>query len=195
MENTSQKEINRCGWCGTDPLYQRYHDTEWGKPVNDDRILFEFLILESAQAGLSWITILRKRPHYKKAFSAFDPHQVAQYNETDLARLLEDKGIVRNRLKIQSAISNARTFLEIQKTFGSFQHYLYAFLPDNKPITNHYESLEDVPAQTPLSNRIAKDLKKKGMTFLVRQPVMHSCKPSAWSTIIWSLAVFGRTIN
>lgn len=165
MENTPQKEISRCGWCGTDPLYQKYHDTEWGKPVKDDRVLFEFLILESAQAGLSWITILRKRPHYKAAFSAFDPLQVAQYNETDLQRLLQDKGIVRNRLKIQSAISNAKIFLEIQKNFGSFRQYLYSFLPGNKPIENRYESLSEVPAQTPLSNQIAKDLKKRGMKF------------------------------
>lgn len=161
MEKKPQTEIIRCGWCGTDPLYQQYHDKEWGKPVTDDRILFEFLILESAQAGLSWITILRKRAEYRKAFSAFDPRRVAQYDENDVARLLENKGIVRNRLKIQSAISNAQVFLAIQEAFGSFHHYLYRFLPDNKPIVNRPEALADTPSQTPLSIRIAKDLKKK----------------------------------
>lgn len=170
MEIKPQNQITRCGWCGTDPVYQKYHDTEWGKPVTNDRILFEFLILESAQAGLSWITILRKRSAYRKAFSNFDPHLVAQYRAADRQRLLEDKGIVRNRLKIDSAISNAQVFLAIQKEWGSFYRYLYAFLspdsePGSSPIRNHYERLDQIPAYTPLSQRIAKDLKKRGMKF------------------------------
>ena len=128
------QNIVRCAWCGIDPLYVKYHDEEWGKPVYDDQTLFEFLILESAQAGLSWITILRKRENYRKAFANFDVLKVAAFNQEDVERLLQDEGIIRNRLKVNAAISNAQLFLEIQKEFGSFSNYIWGFLPDKKPI-------------------------------------------------------------
>lgn len=155
----------RCGWCGTDPLYVKYHDEEWGKPVYDDRSLFEFLILEGAQAGLSWITILRRREGYRKAFAGFDPEKVALFTEADVERLMQDTGIIRNRLKIQSTIRNAQIFLELQKEFGSFSDYMWGFLPDKKPIVNHWKSLKEIPPRTELSDKIAKDLKKRGVKF------------------------------
>lgn len=161
----SKNEIVRCGWCGTDELYQSYHDYEWGKPVTDDNILFEFLILESAQAGLSWITILRKREGYRKAFSDFNYKKIAKYTDQDVERLLEDPGIIRNKLKITSTINNAKIFMEIQKEFGSFYNYLYSFLPQQKPIINTVPALDAVPATTELSDRISKDLKKRGIKF------------------------------
>ncbi|WP_316834022.1 DNA-3-methyladenine glycosylase I [Pedobacter nutrimenti] len=159
------KEIIRCGWCGTDPLYQKYHDEEWGKPVYDDRVLFEFLILEGAQAGLSWITILRRREGYRKAFAGFDVVKVAAFNETDVERLMQDEGIIRNRLKVNAAITNARLFMEIQKEFGSFSDYIWGFLPNRKPILNDVKSLSDVPARTEISDAISKDMKKRGFKF------------------------------
>src|ERR1700733_14893656 len=122
-------EIKRCTWAGTDPLYIKYHDEEWGKPIHDDKILFEFLILESAQAGLSWITILRRRENYRKAYANFDVKKVAAFDEKDVARLLNDEGIIRNRLKINSSIRNAQLFIDIQKEFGSFDKYMYSFMP------------------------------------------------------------------
>jgi DNA-3-methyladenine glycosylase I len=155
----------RCGWCGTDPLYVKYHDEEWGKPVYDDRTLFEFLVLEGAQAGLSWITILRRREGYRKAFADFDPEKVALFIDADVERLMQDAGIIRNRLKIQSTIRNAQIFLELQKEFGSFSDYMWGFLPDKKPIVNHWTSLKELPARTELSDKIAKDLKKRGVKF------------------------------
>ena len=158
-------EIKRCSWCGTDPLYVRYHDEEWGKEVHDDRVLFEFLILESAQAGLSWITILRKRENYREAFAGFDPERIARFTESDVERLLENPGIIRNRLKIQAAITNAKHFLEVQKEFSSFDRYLYSFMPGNKPLKNNYKSLGDIPARTEISDAIAKDMKKRGFKF------------------------------
>ncbi|WP_099370601.1 DNA-3-methyladenine glycosylase I [Sphingobacterium sp. 1.A.5] len=161
----SKNEIVRCGWCGTDELYQSYHDNEWGKPVKDDNVLFEFLILESAQAGLSWITILRKREGYRKAFSDFNYKKIAKYTDQDIERLLEDPGIIRNKLKITSTINNAKIFMEIQKEFGSFYNYLYSFLPQQKPIINKVPALDAVPATTELSDRISKDLKKRGIKF------------------------------
>ena len=161
----SKNEIVRCGWCGTDELYQSYHDNEWGKPVKDDNVLFEFLILESAQAGLSWITILRKREGYRKAFSDFNYKKIAKYTDQDVERLLEDPGIIRNKLKITSTINNAKIFMEIQKEFGSFYNYLYSFLPQQKPIINKVPALDAVPATTELSDRISKDLKKRGIKF------------------------------
>lgn len=161
----SKNEIVRCGWCGTDELYQSYHDNEWGKPVTDDNILFEFLILESAQAGLSWITILRKREGYRKAFSDFNYKKIAKYTDQDVERLLEDPGIIRNKLKITSTINNAKKFMEIKKEFGSFYNYLYSFLPQQKPIINKVPALDAVPATTELSDRISKDLKKRGIKF------------------------------
>ena len=159
------KNIIRCAWCGTDPLYVRYHDKEWGKPVYSDQILFEFLILESAQAGLSWITVLRKRENYRKAFANFDAQKVAEYTEQDVERLLMDQGIIRNRLKINSTLNNARLFMEIQQKFGSFSNYIWGFLPDKKPIINTWKDHKNAPARTELSDRISLELKKRGFKF------------------------------
>ena len=155
----------RCSWCGTDPLYVKYHDEEWGKPVFDDRILFEFLILESAQAGLSWITILRKRENYRKAFADFDVQKVAAFTLEDVDRLLQDSGIIRNRLKIAAAISNAGLFISIQNEFGSFSNYIWGFLPNKKQIINRWESQPDLPTRTDLSDKISGDMKKRGFKF------------------------------
>jgi len=159
------KNIIRCDWCGTDPLYVRYHDQEWGKPVYTDQTLFEFLILESAQAGLSWITVLRKRENYRTAFANFDVQKVAEFTEQDVKRLLMDEGIIRNRLKINSSINNARLFMEIQQKFGSFSNYIWGFLPDKKPIINTWKDHENAPARTELSDRISLDMKKRGFKF------------------------------
>lgn len=156
----------RCSWCGDDPLYVAYHDNEWGKPVTDDRVWFEFLLLEGAQAGLSWITILRKREAYRAAFDGFDPAKIAQYDSEKIAQLIENKGIVRNKLKINSAIKNARAFLAIQTESGSFNTYIWSFMPQQKPLINQYKSEEDIPAQTELSQKISTDLKRRGMTFV-----------------------------
>ncbi len=154
----------RCSWCGVDPLYVAYHDEEWGKPVRDDRVLFEFLILEGAQAGLSWITILRKREAYRKAFDNFDAKKVARYTPAKVKKLMNDAGIVRNRLKIESSISNAKAFLSVQKEFGSFSNYLWAYV-GNKPLVNRPKP-GAIPAKTDLSDRISKDLKKRGFRFV-----------------------------
>ena len=156
------QNIKRCSWCGTDPLYMKYHDEEWGREVHDDKILFEFLVLESAQAGLSWITILRRRENYRKAFANFDVKKVAAFTDEDAERLMQDAGIIRNRLKIKSTITNAQLFIQIQKEFGSFDKYLYSFMPDGKPIVNHGNKL---PASTPISDAISKDMKKRGFKF------------------------------
>ncbi|QNK62892.1 DNA-3-methyladenine glycosylase I [Pedobacter sp. PAMC26386] len=158
-------ELKRCGWCGTDPLYTKYHDEEWGKPVRDDRILFEFLILEGAQAGLSWITILRRREGYREAFADFDVSKVAAFTEADVERLMNDTGIIRNKLKVNSAIKNAQLFIAVQKEFGSFANYIWGFLPDQKPIVNHFKSLSEVPARTEISDAISNDMKKRGFKF------------------------------
>jgi len=155
----------RCAWAGTDPLYVAYHDREWGRPVRDDRVLFEFLVLEGAQAGLAWITILRKREHYRKAFAGFDPKKVARFTAADARKLMLDPGIVRNRLKIASAISNAKAFLAVQREFGSFAKYLWGFV-DHQPIVNRPTSRQGVPASTPLSDRISRDLKRRGFRFV-----------------------------
>ena len=160
-----EKNLKRCSWCGSDELYVKYHDDEWGKPVYDDRILFEFLVLESAQAGLSWITVLRKRQNYRKAFADFDPAKVALFNENDVVQLLQDAGIIRNRQKIEAAIGNARLFLQIQKEFGSFSNYIWGFLPDKKPIVNYWEAQSDLPAKTELSDKISATMKKRGFKF------------------------------
>jgi DNA-3-methyladenine glycosylase I len=154
--------LKRCAWCGTDPLYMKYHDEEWGREVHDDKILFEFLVLESAQAGLSWITILRRRESYRKAFADFDVQKVAAFTDEDAERLMQDAGIIRNRLKILAAISNAKLFLEVQKEFGSFDKYLYGFMPGGKSINNTNGS---PPASTPISDAISKDMKKRGFKF------------------------------
>ncbi|MGQ1890582.1 DNA-3-methyladenine glycosylase I [Thermophagus sp. OGC60D27] len=161
----SMMESKRCEWCGTDPLYVKYHDEEWGRPIFDDRKLFEFLILEGFQAGLSWITILRKRDHFRVAFDDFDYLKIAKYSEVDFLRLMQNEGIVRNKLKIKAAITNARAFMDVQKEFGSFSNYIWGFV-DGKPINNLYQKLEDIPASTPLSDRISKDLKKRGFKFV-----------------------------
>src|SRR6195952_2025593 len=153
------KAITRCRWAGTDELYMEYHDKEWGKTIHDDHLFFEFLTLESAQAGLSWITILRRREGYRKAFANFDVKKVAEFTDTDVERLMNDAGIIRNRLKILAAINNAKLFIEVQKEFGSFDKYLYSFMPDGKPINNY---TGNTPASTPISDAISKDMKKRG---------------------------------
>ncbi len=159
------KEINRCPWCKNDELYTQYHDNEWGKQVTDDGVLFEFLILESAQAGLSWLTILRKRENYRRLFANFNAEKVAAFNQEDVEYILQDAGIIRNRLKIQSAISNAQIFLQIQQQYGSFYKFLYLFMPNGKAIVNSFESMQNVPTRTEISDAIAKDLKKRGFKF------------------------------
>lgn len=155
----------RCHWCGDDPLYVAYHDEEWGVPEHEDRRLFEFLILEGAQAGLSWITILRKREAYRRAFAGFDPVKVARFTDADLARLMQDEGIVRNRLKISSARDNAKAFLVVQREFGSFDAYVWAFV-GGKPKVNRPRSHAEVPAETPEAVALSKDLKKRGFRFV-----------------------------
>ncbi len=165
IENMAEDKIIRCGWCGEDSLYQKYHDEEWGKVVKDDATLFEFLILESAQAGLSWITILRKREGYRNAFANFDFHKVAEFTEEDVERILQDPGVIRNRGKINSSINNAKIFMAIQKEFGSFYNYLYSFMPNQEPIINQLETLKGAPTTTAISDAISKDLKKRGMKF------------------------------
>ena len=155
----------RCGWCGEDPLYIRYHDEEWGKEVTDDRVLFEFLVLESAQAGLSWITILRKRENYRRAFAEFNAEKIARFTGRDIERLMYNEGIVRNRLKIESTIRNANYFLQVQKEFGTFCNYLHSFLPEGRPIINHWKTLAEIPVSTDLSDRISKDMRKRGFRF------------------------------
>jgi DNA-3-methyladenine glycosylase I len=158
-------EKKRCPWAGDDPLYCAYHDTEWGVPVHDDQRLFEFLILEGAQAGLSWITVLRKRENYRKAFSGFDPIKVARFDEARRERLMQNEGIIRNRLKIESTVINAKAFLKVQKEFGSFDAYIWSFV-GGKPRINFWASLKDVPASTPESDAMSKDLKKRGFKFV-----------------------------
>jgi DNA-3-methyladenine glycosylase I len=157
--------LNRCAWCGDDPLYVAYHDQEWGKPVFDDRTLFEFLVLEGAQAGLSWSTILKKREGYRAAFAGFDPTVVAGYGDNEVATLLEDPGIVRNRLKVASAVTNARAFLAVQGEYGSFADYIWSFV-DGSPIQNAWRTLAEVPATTPVAEAISKDLKQRGFRFV-----------------------------
>lgn len=156
---------SRCTWCGTEPLYVQYHDQEWGKPIYDDQRLFEFVILEGAQAGLSWITILRRRENYRKAFANFDIQKVAKLDDVDIERLMQDPGIIRNRLKIASTITNAQAFIRIQQEFGSFSDYIWGFMPNKKPLVNHWTSMKDIPARTELSDKIAKDMKKRGFKF------------------------------
>ena len=155
----------RCAWAGDLPIYQNYHDFEWGRPVHDDNRLFEMLILEGAQAGLSWITVLKKRENYRKAFDGFDPNIVAPYDDAKIEELMANEGIVRNRLKINAAITNAKLFLEVQKKYGSFDKFIWQYV-DNKPIIGHFEKIEDIPAVTEVSDRISKDLKKMGFKFV-----------------------------
>ena len=156
---------HRCGWCVGDTLYETYHDSEWGKPVYDDTTLFEFLILETFQAGLSWITILRKRENFRKAFDNFNYKKIADYNTIKIESLLEDTGIVRNKLKVNATVTNAIAFMKIQDEFGSFSEYIWDFV-NQKPIKNSFKSYKDVPANTPLSDTLSKDLKKRGFKFV-----------------------------
>ncbi len=157
---------NRCEWAPqADELYVRYHDVEWGVPVHDDKALFEFLLLEGAQAGLSWSTILKKRENYRKLFADFDPAAVAAFDQATIERLLEDPGIVRNRLKVQSAVRNAQAFLKVQQEFGSFDSYIWSFV-DGRPLLNRWKSLKEVPAKTAQSDAMSKDLKKRGFNFV-----------------------------
>jgi len=157
--------MKRCEWSDGSEIYMKYHDTEWGVPVFDDKIHFEFLVLESAQAGLSWITILKKRENYRKAYDNFDPKKVARYTVAKKAKLLADAGIVRNRLKIEASVTNAQKFLEIQKEFGSFTNYIWAFT-NRKPVNGKRKNIEEIPARTELSDKISLDLKKRGFKFL-----------------------------
>jgi len=159
------KDKIRCSWSGSDPTYVSYHDGEWGVPVYDDQLLFEFLVLEGAQAGLSWITILRKRDAYRKAFAGFDPGKVARFGARDVKRLLGNAGIVRNRLKVESAIKNARAYLKVQEEVGSFSEYQWAFV-DGKPLVNRYRSWKEIPPRTVVSDAFSKDLKRRGFTFV-----------------------------
>ncbi|MBI5577366.1 MAG: DNA-3-methyladenine glycosylase I [Deltaproteobacteria bacterium] len=155
----------RCAWPGSDPLYVAYHDHEWGVPVHDDRLLFEFLTLEGAQAGLSWITILRKRQAYREAFDGFDPEAVARFDGAKVAELLANDRIVRNRLKLESAVTNARAFLKIRDEFGSFDAYQWRFV-DGRPIRNAWKRIQEIPASTPVSDAMSRDLKKRGFRFV-----------------------------
>ena len=157
--------IKRCAWAGTDPLYVAYHDKEWGVPVRDDRRLFEFLILEGAQAGLSWITILRKRENYRRAFDHFDAARIVNYGPKKIRELLANEGIVRNRLKIESTIRNAAAFLKVQKEFGTFERYIWEFV-GQKPIQNRFRNFKELPARTEKSDIISKDLKERGFNFV-----------------------------
>jgi DNA-3-methyladenine glycosylase I len=163
--NKGPQEMNRCEWAGSDPLYHRYHDKEWGVPVHSDRKLFEFIILEGAQAGLSWITVLKKRQAYREALDNFDFNKVALYNERKVKELLNNAGIIRNQLKIRSAIKNARAFIEIRKEFGTFNKYIWQFV-DNKPIQSRWQNMQELPATTTLSDEISKDLKLRGFNFV-----------------------------
>jgi DNA-3-methyladenine glycosylase I len=167
LSNLIDKELkrNRCSWSITDPIYTEYHDREWGVPVRDDRKQFEFLVLESAQAGLSWLTILKRREGYRRLYEGFDPEMVAGFNEARIRMMLQDPGIIRNRKKIESSIVNARHFLKIKEQFGSFCSYLWGFNAGSQVI-NHYIRLSDIPATTPLSDTIARDMKKRGFQFL-----------------------------
>lgn len=158
-------EKTRCKWVSDDPLYISYHDTEWGVPLHDEQRLFEFLILETFQAGLSWITILRKRENFRAAFDNFDYRKVANYNESKIESLLSDSGIIRNKLKVRSAVSNAKAFIKVQEEFGSFDNYIWGFV-DSTPIQNEFHKIDEVPAKTELAIKLSKDLKMRGFKFV-----------------------------
>lgn len=157
--------MKRCEWATTDEIYIKYHDEEWGTPVHDDRKQFEFLVLESAQAGLSWLTVLKKRENYRTAYDGFDPEKVSRYDTQKVEQLMSDKGIIRNRRKIESSINNAKRFIEVQEEYGSFDTYIWGFV-DGRPVINRWHHLPEIPATTPLSDRISNDLKKRGFTFV-----------------------------
>ena len=157
--------MTRCPWCGDDPLYVRYHDTEWGVPIHDDRRLFAFIVLEGAQAGLSWITILRRREGYRAAFDDFDPTVIARYDDAKIQALLQDARIIRNRRKVESVVRNARAFLAIQEEYGSFDAWIWDFM-DGRPVQNAFASIADLPPATPLSEKMSKALQKRGFSFV-----------------------------
>jgi DNA-3-methyladenine glycosylase I len=157
--------VRRCGWADSEPLYVAYHDTEWGVPVHDDQRLFEFLVLQGAQAGLSWLTILRKREGYRRAFAGFDPAKVARFDRRRIQRLLRDTGIVRNRLKIESAVKNARAYLRIQDELGSFDAYQWRFV-DGRPVRNRWRKLDEIPARSEISDALSQDLRQRGFSFV-----------------------------
>ena len=163
--SVSKAPVTRCPWPGEDPLYQHYHDTEWGVPVRSDKKLFEFLILEGVQAGLSWITVLRKREAYRAAYDNFDWNKVAAYDEKKLDELMNNAGLIRNRLKIKASVTNAKAFITVREEFGTFSKYMWSFL-DGKPLQNRWKTMKDVPAVTELATTISKDLKKRGFTFV-----------------------------
>ncbi len=162
MNNTT---TNRCAWARS-AAEQHYHDTEWGVPVHDDALLFEHLFLDTMQAGLSWACILNKRENFRKAFDQFNPHKIARYDARKIARLLQDPGIIRNKLKVNAAVTNSRAFLQLQKEFGSFDTYLWAYVPNRQPIINHWQSIKQVPPITPLSDALSKDLYQRGFKFV-----------------------------
>ena len=162
---TPRRSKKRCEWAGTDPFYLAYHDIEWGVPVHEDRRLFEMMLLEGAQAGLAWITILRKREGYRQAFDGFDPVKIARYSDKRLEKLRDDEGIVRNRLKIAAARTNAKAFLDVRDEFGSFDEFIWSFT-GGEPILNHWRSLSELPATTPESDAMSRDLKKRGFKFV-----------------------------
>lgn len=165
MARVGADDTARCPWCGDDPLYVAYHDTEWGVPCHDERALFEFLILEGAQAGLSWITILRKRENYRRAYHGFDPQKIARYGAKDVARLLADAGIVRNRLKVAASMANARATLELYDQGGSLDQLLWSFV-DGRPRINRWKSMSEIPAVTPQAEALSKELKRRGFRFI-----------------------------
>ena len=165
----------RCDWVGDDPIYIKYHDEEWGTPVRDDKTQFEFLTLESAQAGLSWITILKRREGYRRVFKDFDVYRVSKFTEEDIQKALHDEGIIRNKLKVRAAVKNAQVFLEIQKEFGSFSDYIWGFV-DGKPIVQDYSSKNEYKTTTPVSDELSKDLKKRGMSFVGSTILYATCK-------------------
>jgi DNA-3-methyladenine glycosylase I len=173
---TSEEKI-RCPWCGNDELYVRYHDEEWGVPLKDDQKLFELLILECAQAGISWLTVLKRRENYRAAFKGFDPHEIARWGEPHIERLMGDEGIIRNRKKLESTLQNARAFIAMQKKFGSFSAWLWNHV-NNEPIVNSPKTMSDIPVTTPLAQTLAKELKALGFTF-VGPTIMYSYLQSA----------------
>ena len=175
--------MKRCDWANRSELEQSYHDREWGVEVHDDRTLFEFLVLEGAQAGLSWSTILRKREGYRKAFDHFDARKISKYSENTVSRLLANSEIIRNRLKINAAITNARAFLQVQKEFGGFDRYIWQFV-NGKPIRNSWRKMTDIPSSTPESDAVSKDLQKGGSSSSGRPFATLSCRPWAWSMIM-----------
>lgn len=174
-------EKTRCPWAGDLPIYIEYHDCEWGRPVYDDNKLFEMLILEGMQAGLSWITVLKKREAFREAFDGFNPRKVARYDEAKIRELLANENIIRNRLKLNAAVTNARAFLEVQEKYGSFRQFIWAYV-DDTPVRNHWETAQDVPTKTPLSDQISRDLKKLGFRF-------------AGSTIVYSFMQATGMVN